>query len=63
MCSKKEKGAPNMTLLAKPCKKAIIIKEDKAKAFLRNDNGVSLKRVIDRSKKFDHIVTDKTTRS
>lgn len=60
MCNEKEKEVPNMTLLAKPCKKAIIIKADKAGQFLHTDNKTALKRALERSKQYSHIITDNT---
>jgi len=60
MCEKDKEEVPNMTLLAKPCKKAIIISEDKVEEFLKKDNKAALQRALIRSKRFSHNVTDNT---
>lgn len=60
MCNEKEKGVPNMTLLAKPCRSGVIVREDKADEFLNLKNMKNGRKSLHMVKKFGHIVTDKT---
>lgn len=60
MCNNNKEEAHNMTVLAKPCNKAIIINADKAEQFFKTDNKAALQRALIRSKRFSHNLTDKT---